>query len=79
MVLEAMELNEQFTNELVDAYAVGDGLVMAHIRGQRQAPGSAAIEMDYVMVLRIANGVVTRGVDLMDADAQQYLSQFRSG
>lgn len=76
MVLEAMELNDQITNELIDAYAVGSGLVMAHIRGQRQAPGSAAIDMDYVMVLRIEDGVVTRGVDLMDADAQRYLSQF---
>jgi hypothetical protein len=45
MVLEAMELNGAFTNELVDAYAVGDGLVMAHIHGQR--PGNSVLDMDY--------------------------------
>ena len=75
MVMEGMALNSRFENELVDAFAVGDSLVMAHVRGHR-APASGGVPMtfDYVMVLRLEGAVVTRATDLIDADFERYCS-----
>ena len=73
MVLEGMALNSRFENELADAFAVGDSLVMAHVRGHRApASGGVPTTFDYVMVLRLDNGVVTRATDLIDADFERY-------
>jgi ketosteroid isomerase-like protein len=75
MVMEAMALNSRFENELVDAFAVGDSLVMAHVRGHRApASGGEPMTFDYVMALRLENGVVTHANDLIDADAERYFS-----
>ena len=75
MVMEAMALNRLFENELVDAYAVGDSLVMTHIRGHRApASGGDPMTFDYVMALRLEDGIVTRATDLIDADAERYFS-----
>src|SRR5687767_5050659 len=47
MVMEAMALNSRFENELVDAFAVGDALVMAHVRGHREpANGGSPLTFD---------------------------------
>lgn len=75
MVMEGMALNSRFENELVDAFAVGESLVMVHVRGLRApASGGAAMTFDYVMVLRVDSGVVTRALDLIDADFERYNS-----
>jgi ketosteroid isomerase-like protein len=77
MVMEAMALNSRFENELVDAYAVGGSLVMTHVRGHRApAAGGDPLVFDYVMVLRLEDGVVTRATDLIDAEAERYFSRF---
>ena len=73
MVLELMAQNEVFTDELIDAYAVGDEIVMAHVRGHRQAPGQEPLLFDYVMAFRVHDGVVTHGVDVFDSDAEEYM------
>jgi ketosteroid isomerase-like protein len=75
MVMDAMALNARFENELIDAYAVGDSLVMAHIRGHRApASGGDPLVFDYVMALRLEDDVVARATDLIDADAERYFS-----
>lgn len=74
MVLEAMGLHDEYSNEVVDAYAVGDSLVMVHVRGHRRARDSGEVlDTDLVMSLRIEDGVVTHAVDLIDARAEDYL------
>lgn len=76
MVMEAMVSHSLFENQLVDAYAVGDSLVMAHVRGRREpADGGDPLSFDYVMVLRLEEGIVTRATDLIDASAEQYFSR----
>ena len=76
MAIEAMALNDEFSNDLVDAYAVGDSLVMAHFRAHRRSRASGEVlDTDYVMVLRIDGGIVTHGVDLIDGDATAYFSR----
>ena len=80
LVAEAMVLDDEHSNELVDAFAVGDSLVMAHIRGHRRSRATQEIlEMDYIMALRIDDGVVTQGVDLIDAVAESYFARLAPG
>ena len=76
MALEAMSLNDEFTNEVLDAFAVGESLVMVHVNGHRRSRATQEVlDIDYVMVLRIEDGVITHGVDLIDARAQSYLAR----
>lgn len=76
MVMEVMALNDEFSNDLVDAYAVGDSLVIAHFRAHRRSRASGEVlDTDYVMVLRIEDGAVTHGVDLIDGDAAAYFGR----
>jgi ketosteroid isomerase-like protein len=73
MVMDGMALNNRFENELVDAFAVGDSLVMAHVRGHRSpASDVGPMSFDYVMALRLEGGVVTRATDLIDANFERY-------
>ena len=76
MVMEAMALNDEYSNDLVDAYAVGDSLVMTHFRAHRRSRATGEVlDTAYVMVLRIEDGVVTHGVDLIDGDAAAYFGR----
>lgn len=66
MVMEAMSLTDEFTTELVQAIAVGDSLVMAHVHAHRRARESQAVlDDDFVMVFRIDDGRITHGLDLI--------------
>lgn len=66
MVMEAMALCDEFSMELVNAYPVGDSLVMAHVHAHRRSRASGeALDDDFAMVSRIDDGQVTRGVDLI--------------
>lgn len=77
MAIEAMTLNDEFSNELVEAFAVGEELVMAHVRAHRRSRSNGdVLDADYVMVLRIEDGVITRGVDLIDSMAERYFAAF---
>lgn len=76
MLVEAIGLKEEYTNELVHAYAVGDSLVMAHIRGHRWPRGARnPLDFEYVMALEIADGVITSGVDLVPEAARAYVAR----
>ncbi len=76
MMLEAMALNDEYRNELVDAFAVGDSLVMAHIRGHRRAKYTQAVlDFDYVMVFRIEGGQITRSVELLGTEAESFFAR----
>ena len=66
MVFDAMSHCDEFAMDLVNAYAVGDSLVMAHIRAHRRARDSRrTLDDDFAMVFRIDDGVVTHGVDMI--------------
>jgi ketosteroid isomerase-like protein len=76
MVVEAMALHDEFTNDVVDAFAVGDELVMVHVLGHRRSRASGeSLDTDLVMALRVQDGVVTRGVDLIDSRAESYFER----
>jgi ketosteroid isomerase-like protein len=76
MALEGMALNDEYTNEVVDTFAVGESLVMVHVHGHRRSRATQEVlDTDYVMVLRIEDGVITHGVDLIDESAQSYFAR----
>ena len=78
MVLEAMALHDEYSNDVVDAYAVGDSLVMVHVRGHRRARATGEVlDTDLVMSLRIDDGVITHAFDLIDARAEDYLRRLQ--
>jgi ketosteroid isomerase-like protein len=65
MVMEAMSYTDEFATELVQAYPVGESLVMAHVRAHRRARQSQeTIDDDFVMAFRIEDGHITHGFDL---------------
>ena len=79
MLAEAIALNDEFSTELVDAFAVGDSLVMAHVRGHRRSRATQEIlETDFIMAMRIEDSVVTQGVDLIDGIAESYWARLAS-
>lgn len=56
---------DQYDLEVVDAYAVGDQLVMAQVRlHRRRRTDRKVFDTDIVMAFRIEDGAITRGVDL---------------
>jgi ketosteroid isomerase-like protein len=76
MVLEAMSLMDEFVTELVEASAVGDSLVMAHVRGRRRVRGDERTEtFDFAMVFRIEDGRATHAMDMIDARAEEFYKQ----
>lgn len=65
-------------SSVVDAYAVGDSLVMVHVRGHRRARATGEVlDTDLVMSLRIDDGVITHAFDLIDARAEDYLRRLQ--
>lgn len=76
MLIEAIGLNAEYSNELVEAVAVGESLVMTHIRGHRRLrDASDGLDFDYVMALEITDGVITAGVDLVPSEARAYFAR----
>jgi ketosteroid isomerase-like protein len=66
MVMGAMSYCDEFSMDLVNAYPVGDSLVMAHVHAHRRSRESQeTIDDDFAMVFRIDDGQVTHGVDLI--------------
>jgi ketosteroid isomerase-like protein len=73
MVAEVMGHMDEFVTELVDANAVGDSLVTAHVRGRRRLRGSEeSTVFEFAMVFRIEDGTATHAMDMIDARAEQF-------
>lgn len=50
MALEGMALNDEYTNDVLDAFAVGESLVMVHVNGHRRSRATQEVlDMDYVI------------------------------
>jgi ketosteroid isomerase-like protein len=65
MVIQAVTQTDEFTNELVQAFPVGETLVVAHVHARRRAKKSQeAVDDDFVIAYRIENGQITHGIDL---------------
>ena len=65
MVMQAVAATDEFTNELVQAFPIGETLVVAHVHARRRAKKSQeAVEDDFVTAYRIENGQITHGIDL---------------
>jgi ketosteroid isomerase-like protein len=63
------------SDELVQAEAVGEDLVMAHVRATRRgAVTGESITSRYVIVLQVLDGTIVRGVDKV---AEDYRAFFR--
>lgn len=76
VLLAAMERCDEYDTELVDAYAVGDEIVMAQVRLHRRRRTTGEVfDTDIVMVFRIEEGAITRGVDLLDSSAEAWFGQ----
>jgi ketosteroid isomerase-like protein len=76
VLLAAMERFDEYDSELVDAYAVGDEIVMAQVRlHRRRRDTGASFDTDIVMVFRVEEGAITRGVDLLDSAAETWFGQ----
>ena len=76
VLLAAMERFDEYDSDLVDAYAVGDELVMAQVRlHRRRRTAGDVFDTDIVMVFRIEDGAITRGVDLFDSEAERWFGQ----
>jgi ketosteroid isomerase-like protein len=73
VLLAAMGRFDEYNNELVDAYAVGPELVMTHVRlHRRRRTTGEVLDTDIVMAFRVQDGVITRGVDLLDSSAERW-------
>ena len=76
VLLAAMARFDEYDSELVDAYAVGDELVMTQVRLHRRRRAAGDVfDTDIVMVFRIEDGAITRGVDLFDSEAERWFDQ----
>jgi ketosteroid isomerase-like protein len=63
------------TDELIEAYSVGEDLVMAHVQATRGgAITGERITSRYVIVLQVLDGTIVRGVDKV---AEDYRAFFR--
>src|SRR3954454_18431419 len=63
------------SDELIQADAVGEDLVMAHVRATRRgAVTGESITSRYVIVLQVVDGTIVRGVDKV---AEDYRAFFR--
>ena len=59
-----MEPDEQ-GEELLDCVSFGDEMVAAYVRCHRRLRGTGeSVSYEYVMLVRIENGMITRGVDV---------------
>ncbi len=72
MLAEAASHVDEFTNELIDAYAFGDNIVACHYRGTRRAKGGRAQTFEFAQLLRFDDGVITFGADVVDPAAQGF-------
>ncbi len=73
MLIQAGALLEENVNEIVSAQPVGDEIVVVQVRGKRRAKGDKETTfIDYVMVLRIENGQVTHGTDMVDSKDEAF-------
>jgi uncharacterized protein len=73
MFMEVMAVMDEMETELLDAYAVGDSIVMTRVRGHRRVRATKEVlDTEFVMVFRIANGQVSHGVDLIDENTESF-------
>lgn len=76
ILLEASTLNAEYTNDVVDLFAVGDSIVMGHLRGRRRSAATGeALDFDYMMAWRFRGGVIVQSVDLVDTDALPFFAR----
>jgi ketosteroid isomerase-like protein len=76
VLLAAMARFDQYDNELVDAFAVGEELVMTHVRLHRRRRTTGEVfDTDIVMAFRVEDGVISRGVDILDSAAEAWFGR----
>lgn len=65
-MLAGQDLLKEHENELVDLRAVGEELVVAHVRTRAVAKNRDSIVSEYVMVFRVRRGRILWGCDFID-------------
>ena len=76
MVGDVTAKMEIFTNDLLDVEAVGPDMVVCRVRANRKPRGGDVIAHEFVQVLRVENGKITRGVEMISSATEDYYRGF---